>query len=70
VYVSHPIAELAQCRDRVAAPDQVVADVEADPDQPGIEACGQSLDLGRRLDERPAVWVEGRPVAGRDDLGR
>ena len=68
--MGHPIAEFAQRRDRVAAADRVVADVEADPDQLGIEAGDQSLDLGRRLDERPAVGMEGRPMAGRDGLGR
>ena len=70
VDVGHPIAEFAQRRDRVAAADRVVADVEADADQLGIEAGGQSLDLGRRLDERPAVGMEGRPMAGRDGLCR
>ena len=63
--VRHLIAEFAQRRDRVAAADGVVADVEADADQLGIEAGGQSLDLGRRLDERPAVGMEGRPMSGR-----
>ena len=70
VDVRHLIAQVVQGRDRVTAPDRVVADVEADADQLGIETGGQSLDLGRRLDEGPAVGMEGRPMAGRDGLCR
>ena len=68
--MGHAIAEVAQGRDRVAAADRVVADVEADPDHARVEAGDEAVDLGRRLDERPGVRVEGGPTAGRDDLGR
>ena len=69
VDVGDPLAVRPERLDRVAAADEVVADVEAEPDQARIGQGGQALDLGGRLDERPGVRVEGRSMAEPDDLG-
>ena len=36
----------------------------------GSRPADEAVHLGRRLDERPAVGVEGGPTARRDDLRR
>ena len=65
--VGHAIAEVAQRRDRVAAADQVVADVEADPDEVAgrVGATRRSTSAGVSMNV-PAWGWKADPVPGRD----
>ena len=60
VHVVDPVAEVAQHRHRVAAAEQHVPGLQAQPDVGHVE---HPLDLPRRLDVGPGLGVEGRLVA-------
>ena len=63
--MARPARQPLQCVDRVAATDEEVTDVEADPDPRGVGRGDESVHLGRRLDEGPGMRVEDRRVAQR-----
>ncbi len=62
------LTELLEGEHWVATADDVVPDVETDPDPRGVRRGDQAVDLGWRLDIRPGMRVEGQAATSRDRL--